>query len=758
MSKVLPNWIKNTLNNTQSRLVLFLTIAVFFIILIVGFTSYHTSKSILQKELNEPQQQMLRLSMNYIDEYIQESDKVAIKLALNPNVNQFLNSDIQGSYNNISEIYQKLNTLINNSPYIKSIYIYDMDQSSFVSIPQGYSSSKITFVDSEWTNVADEFGKKMMIVKRRKVPDGAKFRGSEITLFRKIMSQGNFAGIIAINLNEEELFAKLKSSSISDSNSIRFIMDQNKQVLYSTSNHHFKSKTINQVISSLKEDNLDDIEYEDKILLSNKMQSPLTNWDFISLVSQESILAKFEKIRNVVFSVSVIALLLGGIIIFYVNSVEFRPIRRIKDLFSMEDQDIFRRDLIHLENMAIDLLSDRAQLSQLVQKVRVEASSKFFYDLYVGNITSNNEINEKWNTYFKNWTHDSLTMAIISIDNFYEWSDRFTNHSHSLLKFGLMNILTEEIAKQWRIECVVLGKDKVALLLQHEEEEDEIQAYIEKALTNIEKILGFSVSVGISTSQKGAEGLKRAMYEADNALGFRLYKGYSSIITYGELQENTRSTTKKVTDTRSLIESIKAGDSSHSLELVGNILTEVRKSYWNPTTLLFCLNNLGEELYQINHNDKEKWEKKKFHNQISTMDLNDIGSLLRQQVMELTEKVQQSSQSKEYILCQQMIEYMRQRLGDPIGIPEIVDSVGVSVSLASQLFKEEKNETIYSYFTRLRMECAEELLRHTDEKISDIACKVGYQHENSFIRGFRRYKNITPGKYREMVKKQKRIG
>lgn len=606
MSKVLPNWIKNTLNNTQSRLVLFLTIAVFFIILIVGFTSYHTSKSILQKELNEPQQQMLRLSMNYIDEYIQESDKVAIKLALNPNVNQFLNSDIQGSYNNISEIYQKLNTLINNSPYIKSIYIYDMDQSSFVSIPQGYSSSKITFVDSEWTNVADEFGKKMMIVKRRKVPDGAKFRGSEITLFRKIMSQGNFAGIIAINLNEEELFAKLKSSSISDSNSIRFIMDQNKQVLYSTSNHHFKSKTINQVISSLKEDNLDDIEYEDKILLSNKMQSPLTNWDFISLVSQESILAKFEKIRNVVFSVSVIALLLGGIIIFYVNSVEFRPIRRIKDLFSMEDQDIFRRDLIHLENMAIDLLSDRAQLSQLVQKVRVEASSKFFYDLYVGNITSNNEINEKWNTYFKNWTHDSLTMAIISIDNFYEWSDRFTNHSHSLLKFGLMNILTEEIAKQWRIECVVLGKDKVALLLQHEEEEDEIQAYIEKALTNIEKILGFSVSVGISTSQKGAEGLKRAMYEADNALGFRLYKGYSSIITYGELQENTRSTTKKVTDTRSLIESIKAGDSSHSLELVGNILTEARKSYWNPTTLLFCLNNLGEELYQINHNDKEK--------------------------------------------------------------------------------------------------------------------------------------------------------
>ncbi|MNC51285.1 HTH-type transcriptional regulator YesS [compost metagenome] len=99
-----------------------------------------------------------------------------------------------------------------------------------------------------------------------------------------------------------------------------------------------------------------------------------------------------------------------------------------------------------------------------------------------------------------------------------------------------------------------------------------------------------------------------------------------------------------------------------------------------------------------------------------------------------------------------MIEYMKQRLGEPIGIPEIADSIEISSSLASQVFKQETGETIYNYLTQLRMDRAAELLLKTDSRISDIAQQVGYQHENSFIRSFRKYKDITPGKYRDMMR------
>ncbi|QYR19301.1 AraC family transcriptional regulator [Paenibacillus sp. sptzw28] len=99
-----------------------------------------------------------------------------------------------------------------------------------------------------------------------------------------------------------------------------------------------------------------------------------------------------------------------------------------------------------------------------------------------------------------------------------------------------------------------------------------------------------------------------------------------------------------------------------------------------------------------------------------------------------------------------MIEYMKQHLSEPIGIPEVAESIGISSSLASQVFKQETGETIYNYLTQLRMDLATELLLRTDSRISHIAEMVGYQHENSFIRIFRKYKDITPGKYRDMMR------
>ena len=84
-------------------------------------------------------------------------------------------------------------------------------------------------------------------------------------------------------------------------------------------------------------------------------------------------------------------------------------------------------------------------------------------------------------------------------------------------------------------------------------------------------------------------------------------------------------------------------------------------------------------------------------------------------------------------MCQRMIEFMERHLGDPIGIPEIAESTGIS-GLGQPAFKQETNETIYNYLTRSRMERASEPLVKTDRKISDIAQMVGYQHENSFIR------------------------
>ena len=762
MVQSFQKWLKYSFHKTETRLILFLTIAVFIIILIVSVTSYESSKSVLQEELNEPQQQMLQVSMDFIDKHISESNNIAIEVALNTNVYKFLKSDIQNSYSNITEIYQLLSTLSNSSSYINSIYIYDIEHGSFVSMPQGFSSRKSTFFDSKWVDVADEFGDEMMIVKKRTVFDGKKYDRSGVTLFRKIMIQGEFKGIVAINLGYQDLFEPINSPNIAKLSTVRFIIDQNNELIYSTSSQtspKIDTKAVVSAAAELNEKHLGNITYKGQQFLVSHNTSSLTGWKYVSLVPQDSLLAKSKKVGHVVLSVSIIALLLGGVAIFYINSIAFRPIRRIKALFNIGHRDIDYHDLLHLETLAGGLLNDHAQLSNMIHKVRAEASAKFFSDIYHKNITNPREIREKCQGYFQESFNKPLKAAIISIDHFYKWSCRYPNPDHSLLKFALVNILTETLELYSHSECIDLGKDKLMIVLHPSSDEKLLDSKLGEALSAVQELLEFSISIGISSQKSDFGRLLEAIHEAETALGNRLYSGYGSLLKFEEItQQDTRKTSinGKVLD--QLTEAIETGDSVRTSCLINQIIGEISGSRLKPERALSIVKKIGDQSLRFGQDeDKGIRNGRDFFLQLHTIHLGDIAVFLTEQANGLIQENQLLATSKESLLIEKMIEFMNAHIDEPIGITEIVDSIGISVSLASSIFKKEMNETIYGYFTDLRMKRAAELLVNTDEKVSDIAIKVGYQHENSFIRAFRKCNNITPGKYREILKAKKEV-
>ncbi|HZG87817.1 helix-turn-helix domain-containing protein [Paenibacillus sp.] len=759
MMQSVKQWLAYTLTNTQTRLVLFLTVSVCVIISGVSLTSYYTSKSVLQSELSEPQHQMLQISMNFIDEYIEKTDQIAVTVALHPNVYTFLTSENQNSYDNVSKIYEFFDTLIANTSYIDSIYVHDLARGSFVATPQGYSSSRVTFVDSQWVSVADEFGDAKMLVRKRSVPSGAGVRnsGTELTLFRKILIQGEFRGIVAINLKEEELFAKLHPPHRSGLERARFIVDLDGETLYSVAGGGFDPETVRAAPQHSEGEEIGEFRYNGASYLVNRLESPLTGWTYVSYVSQDSLLAQSKHVRNVVLSVSAAALLLGIAAIAYIQSVAFRPIRRMQRLFNQNDRDPNRSpdDLLHLERLTSELLSDHAQLAQLIRQTMPEASSKFLYDVYMGNVHSKRELKEKWSSYFHGWTDAPLTFAVLSIDRYEAWSRRYPTADHSLLKFALANVIAELLASEWRVSCADFGKDKLAVLLQPTRGGSgapQVEAFAD-AIDVVRRMLGFSVSLGVSAPFADPGGLRQAMLEAENALGYRLFRGYGSVTFFDEvLDHELAPAAAKEPWIDDLAAAIESGDESRALQAVARMAHELRETKYYPSAALKLLRGAADRLRRIEQRGEADAEETDSLEEVDTLSLEEIAQRFAGRASASSARIRGLMERKDYALCQNMIEFMKGRLGEPIGIQEIADAVGVSVSLASQLFKQEMDDTIYGYFTKLRMDRAGELLVETDEKISDIAAKVGYQHENSFIRVFRKYKNITPGKYREMMK------
>ncbi|GAK41876.1 helix-turn-helix domain-containing protein [Paenibacillus urinalis] len=758
MSKV-SNSLRALLSTTQTRLVFALTIAVFVIILAVSLTSYYTSKSVLQSELSEMHHQLLSDKMNFIEDYIKDTDSTAIKMALHSGVYGYLSKGEQITQTEIRQLIEYLKYVVINSPIIESAYIFNADEESFVSYPMGYSSRFSTFPDSDWVSVGSELEEKTMLVKSRTAAGGSGKNGTnEITYFRKIVVQGEMKGILALNFNKSELFAQMRPSAVSKIESAQYILDSEGNLVYQIGDAHAEPSDIYVHTQQLRDQRYDDVKLNGESLLLTYNPSPLTDWRYVSIASQDDILANSKKIRSVVLLVSLIMLVLGAWLIIQLHAVTFKPIRRLHSLLKNYEREENSLDLGKLENITVRLLRAHEDLSQQIRHTKAEASSKFVQDIFMGNLSGRREMEARWSQYFKEWTNRPLRVVLISIDRYSEWADKWSDNDQFLYKYAMNNIAEELLAPSYRSVSVDLGKDKLALVLQPSvDKEEPMEAELSQILPMLQDILQTKASIGISHQAENVMKLQRAYYEAENALSYRLYKGYGTVITFEEVASHER--TDSVEDesiVSALLQAVESGSKEQATRMLSKLEEQMRTEGWYPSEVTGMLTHIRQRLMKLEVSKEGADPEEVIQiRQLYTLDLPDMMELLYEYTSRLADHFASLAVSREAVMVQQMIDFMTRHLDGNVGVQEIASSVHISVSLASQLFKQETGETIHDYFTKLRVEKAGELLIETDYKLAEIARMVGYQHENSFIRVFRKLKDITPGKYREHMKYKK---
>ena len=83
-----------------------------------------------------------------------------------------------------------------------------------------------------------------------------------------------------------------------------------------------------------------------------------------------------------------------------------------------------------------------------------------------------------------------------------------------------------------------------------------------------------------------------------------------------------------------------------------------------------------------------------------------------------------------------------------ISLENLADYLGHSFKYTSVLFKKVMGDNFKNYLSIYRIEKAKELMQESEGlRIKDLAELVGYNSSNTFIRIFRKYEGISPGKY-----------
>jgi two-component system, response regulator YesN len=109
------------------------------------------------------------------------------------------------------------------------------------------------------------------------------------------------------------------------------------------------------------------------------------------------------------------------------------------------------------------------------------------------------------------------------------------------------------------------------------------------------------------------------------------------------------------------------------------------------------------------------------------------------------------TQNEEMNNMQKIEEYLRSHFQEDINLQTIADRFFLNRDYISRKFKQEFNETITDYLTKIRIEHAKELLGNPTKKIYEIAYQVGYQNEKYFSKVFKKQTGVTPNEYRNAI-------
>ncbi|MBN8203141.1 response regulator transcription factor [Bacillus sp. NTK034] len=96
------------------------------------------------------------------------------------------------------------------------------------------------------------------------------------------------------------------------------------------------------------------------------------------------------------------------------------------------------------------------------------------------------------------------------------------------------------------------------------------------------------------------------------------------------------------------------------------------------------------------------------------------------------------------------IQYIQSHFKNPITLNQVADSVYLSPSHFSRLFKEEMGVTFIEYLTAYRIEQSKSLLKMTSLPIEVIAHQIGFTSSGYFATTFKKSERCTPSEYRSL--------
>ncbi|HYH04345.1 MAG TPA: response regulator [Bacillota bacterium] len=286
-------------------------------------------------------------------------------------------------------------------------------------------------------------------------------------------------------------------------------------------------------------------------------------------------------------------------------------------------------------------------------------------------------------------------------------------------------------------------------------------SWLEELLNQIWPNLKQSLAGGIGHIYRELTDLAISYQEACSALQYRYLYGLNQVFSIRDLNLDSPSYHKIFFQLHQnpLFDNLKIGADSAIQQDLHHLFLEMQQAQISPELAKIVSSNLVLLAYttlnESGYHSTDIFGDSSVLPAISrTESINELESMLAHFFEQLNTHIHQRRASFKQKLIHEIQQYLDENYHGEITLSQIAGQYQISPSYLSLLFTEFAGKKFVDYLTERRMKKAQELLKHTELKIYEIANAVGYNDSFYFSNCFKKLLGISPSEYREKVRSQ----
>ncbi|MDQ1910278.1 response regulator [Paenibacillus sp. GD4] len=264
-------------------------------------------------------------------------------------------------------------------------------------------------------------------------------------------------------------------------------------------------------------------------------------------------------------------------------------------------------------------------------------------------------------------------------------------------------------------------------------------------------VLHTGLSVGIGEAAAGMEGITVSMEQAQEALQLEFYRGWGSVIPFGDATRGVRP--KRVYEKETFLrfeKLLQRQDFEEAAELLSEVGDELRRLEASGISAirkrLFKLYIVVSKVFPDAVAEPENGE---LWGLFAQGRLEEILAFLQGQLEAIKDGLTLLATQPDKTVIREAVAYINNHYQDDLSIDAIAKQVFLTPTYFCLLFKKELSISVNEYITQVRIEKAKQLLKDRSLKLYEIAQKVGYSDPNYFAKVFRKLTGAKPSEYRE---------